>query len=96
MLELKVKSSNTNNFLVPVINLSSNVLTEKEQNHLKHGLKYWSTDHNTNVKKYLSVELETIDELEDQKLAIIQLKRLHLSWLKIANQKQIYKSSTRI
>ena len=51
MLELKVKSSNTNNFLVPVINLSFNVLTEKEQNHLKHGLKYWSTDHNTNVKK---------------------------------------------
>ena len=59
LIDLKVKNSN-NNFSVPIINLSSHVLTEKEHNHLKYGLKYCFIDRNKNVKKYLSAELETL------------------------------------
>ena len=40
LINLKIKNSNINNFSVPVINLSSRVLTEKEHNLLKYGLKY--------------------------------------------------------
>ena len=54
MIGLKVKCSNINNFSVPVISLSTYVLTEKEQNHLKYGLQYCFID------KYLSAELETL------------------------------------
>ena len=57
LIELKVKSSNISNFSVPVINLSSRVLTEKEQNHLKYDLKYCFSDRNKNFKKYLAAEL---------------------------------------
>ena len=60
LIDLKVKNSNINNFSVPVINISSYVLTEKEHNHLKYGLKYCFIDRNKNVKKYLSAELETL------------------------------------
>ena len=56
--QLKVKNSNINNFSVPVINLSSIVLTEKDQNHLKHGLKYCFTDHNTIVKNIFQLNLK--------------------------------------
>ena len=38
----------------------SHVLTEKEHNHLRHGLKYCFIDSNTNVTKYLSAEHETL------------------------------------
>ena len=60
MIDLKTNNSNINNFSVTVINLSSHVLTEKEHNQLKHGLKYCFIDRNKNVKKYLSAELETL------------------------------------
>ena len=40
LINLKIKNSNINNFSVPDINLSSRVLTEKEHNLLKYGLKY--------------------------------------------------------
>ena len=66
---MKVKNSNNNNFSVPVINLSSHVLTEKEHNHLKYGLKCSFIDRNKDVKKYLSAELELCrvepDKLEE-------------------------------
>ena len=60
MIDLKTNNSNINNFSVTVINLSSHVLTEKEHNQLKYGLKYCFIDRNKNVKKYLSAELETL------------------------------------
>ena len=53
LIDLKIKNTNINNF-------SSDVLTEKEHNHLKYGLKYCFIHHNENVKKYLSAELETL------------------------------------
>ena len=58
LIDLKVKNININinNFLVPAIDLSSHVLTEKEQN----CFKYCFIDRNQNVKKYLSAELETL------------------------------------
>ena len=66
---MKVKNSNNNNFSVPVINLSSHLLTEKEHNHLKYGLKYSFIHRNKDVKKYLSAELELCgvepDKLEE-------------------------------
>ena len=73
LIDLKVNNSNINNFSVPVINLSSHVLTEKEHNHLKYGLKFCFIDRNKNVKKHLSAELETLaqqtsDCLEPEKL----------------------------
>ena len=37
LIDFKTKNSNINNFSVPVINLSSHVLTEKEHKHLKYG-----------------------------------------------------------
>ena len=40
LIKLRVKNSNINNFSAPAINLSSHVLTEKEQNHLKYGVIY--------------------------------------------------------
>ena len=61
LIKQKVKNSNVNNFSVTAINLSSHVLTEKEQNHLKYGVKYRFIDCNRNVKKYLAAELETLD-----------------------------------
>ena len=45
---------------MPVINLLSHVLTEKEHNHLRCGLKYCFIDRNKNVTKYLSAEHETL------------------------------------
>ena len=63
LIDLKVKNSYINNFSVPAINLLSNVLTEKEHNHLKYGLKYCFIDRNKNVKTYLSAELETLAQL---------------------------------
>ena len=54
MIGLKVKYSNINNVSVPVISLSTYVLTEKVQNHLKYDLQYCFVD------KYLSAELETL------------------------------------
>ena len=70
---MKVKNNNINNFSVPVINLSSDVLTGKEHNNLKYDLKYCFIDRNKNVKKYLSAELETLaqetsDFVEPEKL----------------------------
>ena len=62
LIELKVKNSNINKISVPVSNLLSHVLTEKEQNHLKCGLKYCFIDCNKNVKKYLVAELETLTQ----------------------------------
>ena len=35
LIDLKVKNCNINNFSVPIINLSSHLLTEKGHNHLK-------------------------------------------------------------
>ena len=60
LIDLKIKNSDTNNFSVPVINLSSHVLTEQEHEYLKYGLKNCFIDRNKNVKKYLSAELETL------------------------------------
>ena len=60
LIDLKIKNSDTNTFSVPVINLSSHVLTEQEHEYLKYGLKNCFIDRNKNVKKYLSAELETL------------------------------------
>ena len=60
LIDLKIKNSNLNNLSVPVINLSSHVLTEKEHNHLKYGLKYCFIDRNKYVNKYLSAEPEIL------------------------------------
>ena len=60
LIDLKIKNSNIDNFSVPVINLSSHVLTEKEHNHLKYDLSYCFIDRNKYFKKYLLVELETL------------------------------------
>ena len=73
MIDLKIKISNIHNFSVPVINLSSHVLTENEHNPLKYRFKYCFIDRNKNVKKYLSAEPETLaqktsDSVEPSKL----------------------------
>ena len=73
LIDLKIKNSDTNTFSVPVINLSSHVLTEQEHEYLKYGLKNCFIDRNKNVKKYLSAELETLaqqtsDYVEPDKL----------------------------
>ena len=60
LINLKIKNSNLNNFSVPVINLSSHVLTEKEHNHIKYGLKYCFIDRHKYVNKYLSAEPEIL------------------------------------
>ena len=60
LIDMKIKNSNINNFSVPVINLSSHVLTIKKHKHLKYGLKYYFIGPNKNVKKYLSAEIETL------------------------------------
>ena len=60
LIDLKIKNSNLNNLSVPVINLSSHVLTEKEHNHLKYGLKYCFIDRHKYVNKYLSAEPEIL------------------------------------
>ena len=73
LIDLKAKNSNTDNFSVPAINLSSHVLKEKVHSYLKYSLKYCFIDRNKNVKKYLSAELETLaqqtsDCVEPEKL----------------------------
>ena len=76
MIDLKTKNSNIN-FSVPVINLSSHVLTEKEHNHLKYGLKYCFIDRNKNVKKYLSLELETLAQQTSDCVEPVKLEEYH-------------------
>ena len=51
LINLKIKNSNINNFSVPVINLSSHVLTEQERNLLKYGFRYYFIDRHKNLRK---------------------------------------------
>ena len=83
LTDLKVKNSNINNFSVPVINLPSHVLTEKEHNYLKYGLKYCFIDRNKNVKKYLSAELETLDQQTSDCVEPDKLEEYHAFFMSI-------------
>ena len=77
LIDLKVKNSFINNFSVPAINLSFHVLTEKEHNHLKYGLKYCFIDRNKNVKEYLSAELETLAQQTSDCVEPEKLEKYH-------------------
>ena len=77
LIDLKVKNSNINNFSVPVINLSSHVLTGKEHNNLKYDLKYCFIDRNKNVKKYVSAELETLTQQTSDFVEPEKLEKYH-------------------
>ena len=58
LIDLKIKNNNIDNFSVPVFNLSSYVLTEKEDNHLRYGLKVCFIDLNKNVSNISQLNLK--------------------------------------
>ena len=58
LIDLKIKNSNIDNFSVPVINLSSHVLTEKEDNHLRYGFKVCFIGLNKNVRNISQLNLK--------------------------------------
>lgn len=62
---------------VPVINLSSKELTDKELMHLSYGLEYNFVDKNKYVKKNVAASLESLAQLTNDHISNERKKEYH-------------------